>query len=198
MVLAFLITTVIGKECRILYRESFTADQSMFQLEEDKNIYTQKLESLSDAETRSIRDKFFEKIAEKAKKEVGNCDVKTYEKDLNNLTSDGIVPTTQMGYFSIRTRRSKPIILWNSAINTTLLFVLHPDENRILAENNMKIMIKYMQDYCNIFSQPSNALLKPDRIKSILDVFLPNGLLLFMNHALIKQLKTKIEISMAS
>lgn len=198
MVLAFLITTAIGKECRILYKESFAADQSLFELKEDNNNYVQKRGNLTDSDIRRAREKFFEKIAEEAKKEVENCNLKTYERDLNSLTSDGILPNLQIGYFHIRTERSKLIILWNSAINTTFILVLHQDENRILAENNLKLSIKYMQDYCGVFNQPSNCLLKPDRIKAILDIFLPNGLLLFMNHSLVKQLKTKIENSMVS
>lgn len=85
------------------------------------------------------------------------------------------------------------IALWLGAGNTGFSLVCEKSENRLLAENVLKILIRFIQEHVRVLNQPSEARLKSDRIALILSRFLPNGNLLFMNHRVVRQLEKEVE-----
>ncbi|XP_027055129.1 AP-5 complex subunit sigma-1-like [Pocillopora damicornis] len=50
-----------------------------------------------------------------------------------------------------------------------------------------------LQEYCQIILQPSEAILKVDRVVTIIHQFLPNGQLLFMNTRYLRQMEKELE-----
>jgi hypothetical protein len=76
--------------------------------------------------------------------------------------------------------------------------ILQKEENRILAENVLKLLIRYFQEYLRVLNQPAEAALKADRVCLILHKLLPDGALVFMNHRVIRAIERELEILMKS
>lgn len=90
------------------------------------------------------------------------------------------------------------VVVWCGAGNTGFAFVLHRDENRVLAESILKLLIRYFQEYLRVLNQPAEAALKADRVCLILHKILPDGALIFMNHRVVRAIERELEILMKS
>lgn len=66
------------------------------------------------------------------------------------------------------------------------------DENRLQAENVLSIIVKYSHDYI-LEQNMAEILIKGERIASILQLYLPNGQIIFLNNKVIKQLEKQLE-----
>lgn len=67
------------------------------------------------------------------------------------------------------------------------------DENRLVAENILNLIVRNLQEYCQIILQPSEAILKADKVTTILHHFLPEGQLLFMNNRFLRHVEKELE-----
>ena len=68
------------------------------------------------------------------------------------------------------------------------------DENRLQAENVLSIIVKYSHDYIlNLEQNMAEILIKGERIAAILQLYLPNGQVAFLNNKVIKQLEKQLE-----
>lgn len=118
------------------------------------------------------------------------------EDDIQRMGNDDTLPDFEFG--CIRLPEGNPftverIALWLGAGNSGFTLVCEKSENRLLAENVLKILIRFIQEHVRIINQPSEARLKSDKIALILSRFLPNGNLLFMNHRVVRQLEKEVE-----
>ncbi|XP_068706487.1 AP-5 complex subunit sigma-1-like isoform X3 [Montipora foliosa] len=71
--------------------------------------------------------------------------------------------------------------------------ICEKDENRLVAENILNLIIRHLQEYCQIILQPSEAILKADKVTAIIHHFLPEGQLLFMNNRFLRQVEKDLE-----
>ena len=72
--------------------------------------------------------------------------------------------------------------------------ICNQDENQLQAENILSIIVKYSHD-C-ILNQEQNMaeiLTKGEKIATILQLYLPNGQITFLNNKVIKQLEKQLE-----
>ena len=88
--------------------------------------------------------------------------------------------------------------MWLDAGNTGFVLVCHKEENRLTAEQILRHLIKYLQEYIRVINQPAEASLKADKVCLILNSFLPDGALLFLNHRLVRGLEKELEVHMKS
>ena len=121
---------------------------------------------------------------------------RTVEDDIQRMGNDDTLPDFEFG--CIRLPEGNPFLVervafWMGAGNTGFTLVCEKSENRLLAENVLKILIRFIQEHIRVLNQPSEARLKSDKIALILSRFLPNGNLLFMNHRVVRQLEKEVE-----
>lgn len=83
--------------------------------------------------------------------------------------------------------------MWLGAGYTCFTLICEKTENRMLAESVLKTLIRFLQQHVGLLSIPTEACLKPERIAVILDKFLPQGNLIFMNHRVIRQIEKEVE-----
>lgn len=87
------------------------------------------------------------------------------------------------------------VIVWQAVQGTGFCLLCEADENRLLAENVLGLIVKYIQDHVKSAEQPpAEVMLKPDRVTAVIHQFLPNGQLLFLNHRAVKQLEKELEL----
>jgi AP-5 complex subunit sigma-1 len=126
---------------------------------------------------------------------------RTMEEDISRLNNEDTLPEFEMGFLRLPTGepyQTEKISLWQAAANCCFTFVLERHENRSVAENVLKRLIGFFQEHFRVLNQPSEAMLKVDRVDLILDKYLPGGQLLFMNNKYSRQLEKQIEQIMKS
>ncbi|XP_064646155.1 AP-5 complex subunit sigma-1-like [Lineus longissimus] len=126
---------------------------------------------------------------------------RTVEEDLSRLNNEDVLPEFEMGFLRLpagEPYQTEKLSLWLAAANCCFSFVLEGHENMTIAEIVLKRLIGFLQEHLRVISQPSEAMLKVDRVDLILDKYLPGGQLLFMNHRLSRQLERQIEQVMKS
>lgn len=85
------------------------------------------------------------------------------------------------------------MVLWRGLANCGFALICEKDENRLVAENILNLIIRHLQEYCQIILQPSEAILKADKVTAIIHHFLPEGQLLFMNNRFLRQVEKDLE-----
>ncbi|XP_068706485.1 AP-5 complex subunit sigma-1-like isoform X1 [Montipora foliosa] len=85
------------------------------------------------------------------------------------------------------------VVLWRGLANSGFALICEKDENRLVAENILNLIIRHLQEYCQIILQPSEAILKADKVTAIIHHFLPEGQLLFMNNRFLRQVEKDLE-----
>lgn len=145
----------------------------------------------------------------------------SYEPELLSLQNEGILPEFELGFFRtpplIEARREElvsgrppqdsshgpppgsqqlkkdKVVVWLGALNLGFALVVEKIENRMLAENVLKLLIRYLHEHVKIFTQPSEAILKADQVALVIRQFLPGGVLLPMNHRVIRQFERELD-----
>ena len=126
---------------------------------------------------------------------------RTIEDDIQALNQEDQLPEFELGFFRLKAGQpftDDKVVVWFGAGNTGFTLILHKEENRILAENVLKLLIRYFQEYLRVLNQPAEAALKADRVCLILHKLLPDGALVFMNHRVIRAIERELEILMKS
>ena len=208
MVYAFMIQTVQPGTCRILYSNTYIPEcdppKCAVQVGDDRGFSAEDPGSSA----RQQRKERLQAIAEEIQSEYGfrvATSNRSYELELQTLLSEGTLPEFEIGFFRLSPElddvcptKNEKVVVWLAALNSAFSLVCGMNENRVLAENVLKLLIKYLQDYCRILGEPNVALTKPDRVALIEHQFLPKGKLLFMNHRVIRQFNKELEIKMKS
>lgn len=122
---------------------------------------------------------------------------RSIEEEMQALNQDDQLPEFELGF--LRLAKDKPFftekcVVWLGAGNSGFTLICHKEENRVLAENVLKLLIRYLQEYLRVLNQPAEAALKADRVCLVTQKFLPDGSLTFMNHRVIRSLERELEI----
>ena len=72
----------------------------------------------------------------------------------------------------------------------------HKEENRLTAENVLRLLIRYLQEYIRVINQPAEAALKADKVCVVINTLLPDGALIIMNHRVVRGLEKELEVLM--
>ena len=206
MVYAFMIQTVLPGPCRVLYSNTYIPDHVASSTKDKQGDNTEPDGDC--ANVRATRKERLLSVAEEIQSEYGfrvATSNRSYDMELQTMLSEGTLPDFEIGFFrlspdseDICTSNEEKVVVWLAALNCAFSLICDENENRIVAENVLKLLIKYLQDYCRILGEPNNAFRRPDRVALIENQFLPNGKLLFMNHRVIRQFEKELEIKMKS
>ncbi|EDV20351.1 uncharacterized protein TRIADDRAFT_61078 [Trichoplax adhaerens] len=93
---------------------------------------------------------------------------------------------------------SEKAILWLGRDNNGFALVCDTHENRMLAENTLRLLCKFLQPHIKNTSQGTEPVLLVDRIAAIVNRFLPNGQLLFLNHRIIRHFEKELEMLLSA
>jgi len=118
-------------------------------------------------------------------------------EDLSGLSStDELLSHLKTGVFRLSPGnpfKVERVVLWKGLANCGFALICEKDENRLVAENILNVIIRQLQEYCQIILQPSEAILKADKVSAITHQFLPGGQLLFMNNRFLRQVEKELE-----
>ncbi|XP_043556886.1 AP-5 complex subunit sigma-1 [Chiloscyllium plagiosum] len=86
-------------------------------------------------------------------------------------------------------------VVWAAVLSLGFALICDPHENLMLAENTLKMIVKYFMQHLNLLVQGNDVVLKTDRIEAILNTFLPHGQLMFLNCCFIQSLEKELNAS---
>ncbi|XP_060075516.1 AP-5 complex subunit sigma-1-like [Ylistrum balloti] len=187
MVNAFIIHTLLPGPCRVLY-------QQVYHVAEIDTTATKS----SDSDFRILRKQKIQEVASEVHSEyqfrraVSN---RTVEQDLQRLNNEDTLPEMEHGFLRLPAMDSM-IAVWQGTGNTCCTLVCSETENRMLAENVLKLLLRFLQEHLRLLHQPVEVVNKPDKVAIVLNRFLPNGQLLFMNHRMVRQLEKEMDTLM--
>lgn len=88
------------------------------------------------------------------------------------------------------------VVIWLGVLSLGFALVCDPHENLALAENTLRLLVKYLKEHLKLLVQSNDIVLKTDRIEAILNTFLPHGQLMFVNCCFIQSLEKELNASM--
>ncbi|XP_030046844.1 AP-5 complex subunit sigma-1 [Microcaecilia unicolor] len=88
-------------------------------------------------------------------------------------------------------------VLWLGVLSLGFVLICDMYDNLTLAEDTLRLIVKYLIEHLRLLSQGSDVILKADKTETILNTFLPHGQLLFLNHQFILALEKEMNSSMA-
>ncbi|KAH9520446.1 AP-5 complex subunit sigma-1 [Bulinus truncatus] len=116
------------------------------------------------------------------------------EADVQLLNGDSPVPEIDTGHFKLYKHdpfTDDMCVIWTSVCGVILSFVCYTHENRLQAQSVLRLLVRQL--YLRNILQPTEILAKPDKVYLLLTKFLPEGILLFMNHRLIRQFEREVD-----
>ncbi|XP_013389295.2 AP-5 complex subunit sigma-1-like [Lingula anatina] len=194
MVYAFIIHTVSPGTCRIIYSSSFGQEIQIIDTQRENDP------AKHGSDLRTERKQNLHRVAQLVQSEFAFRRVvtgKTLDDDLLKLNNEGTLPEFELGYIRLPVDepfQNEKIVVWMAAVNCGFTMICEKNENRSLAENVLKLLIRYLQEHLRILNQPTEAMTKVDKIAVVLDIFLPSGQLLFMNRRLVRQFEKDLEL----
>lgn len=207
MVRAFLIHTVRSGLCKVLYSRCYGQESPVF--DDKSNVGTVLFRPLdktysdhydTDSEIAyRLKTEQLQYTAEKVQESYQfriSTNGRSLEVDLARLNNDGTLPDLELGFLLLADdifNKSK-VVVWLAAINCGFTMICDIDDNRQTTETVLRLLVKFMQKYCDVLTKPSDILAKADKITMVVDAFLPSGQLVIMNHRLVRQLEKELEI----
>lgn len=204
MVYAFMIQTLGTGPCKLLFTQVWGPDKLV---QEPGSISEES--SKDDATPKHCKKKTqLTAVAHRVQEEYELRKAVSPNKDSDYewqaLTTEGRLPEFEVGFFRLLSKSRcdsgifdhDKVVLWMGAVSCGFSLVLWRDENRIAAESMLKKLVRHLHDYCRILTQPTDAILKPDLIVTVVNTFLPNGKILIANHRLIRQLEKDLDTKM--
>ncbi|XP_076102465.1 AP-5 complex subunit sigma-1-like [Mytilus galloprovincialis] len=185
MVHAFLIHTLIPGSTKLLYHQIYAQDSQLRHVS-DNGVIGERKRCLVECAAQVHSEYQFRRAI------LG----RSVEDDVQRIHSEDTLPEFELGY--TRLEKDSPfntekIAVWLGAGYTCFTLICEKTENRMLAETVLKTLIRFLQQHVGLLTSPTEACTKPERISVILDKFLPQGNLLFMNHRVIRQLEKETE-----
>ncbi|OWF34563.1 AP-5 complex subunit sigma-1-like [Mizuhopecten yessoensis] len=187
MVNAFIIHTLLPGPCRVLY-------QQVYDVEQRDTTGTKS----SDSDLRFLRKQKVQEVASEVHSEYQfrrAVSSRTVEQDMQRLSNEDTLPEMEQGFLRLP-EMDNMIAVWQGTGNTCCTLVCYETENRMLAENVLKILIRFLQEHLRLLHQPIEVANKPDKVAIVLNRFLPGGQLLFMNHRMVRQLEKEMDTLM--
>ncbi|KAJ8317598.1 hypothetical protein KUTeg_005502 [Tegillarca granosa] len=175
MVYAFIIHTLLPGTCKVLYYRVYGNEYD----NENNN---------SDTEVRLTRKDDIHDIASQVHSEYQfRCAAvhRSVDDDIQRLGNEDTLPEFELGFLRIpdgSAFKHEKIVVWMGIGNTGFTLICEKTENRMLAENVLRTVIRFLQEHLRLLNQPLEAALKSDKVALVLSRFLPDGNLLFMNH----------------
>ncbi|XP_069061188.1 AP-5 complex subunit sigma-1 isoform X1 [Pleurodeles waltl] len=83
-------------------------------------------------------------------------------------------------------------VLWMGVLSIGFALICDADENLVLAENTLRMLVRFLVDALKLLNQSSDVVLKADKAEILLNTFLPHGQLLFLNHQFIQSLEKEL------
>ncbi|XP_078382761.1 AP-5 complex subunit sigma-1-like isoform X4 [Oculina patagonica] len=175
MVYAFLVHSLVPGPCRVLYSSSF--------------VHESPPDGVASEDERARRKEQLLQVAQRVQSEYSF----RYVASGNDSQEDfsGLSSTDELS--SGNPYQVERVVLWKGLANSGFTLVCEKDENRLIAENILDLIIRHLQEYCQIILNPSEAILKVDKVAAIIHQFLPNGQLLFMNNRYLRQVEKELE-----
>ncbi|XP_033756895.1 AP-5 complex subunit sigma-1-like [Pecten maximus] len=187
MVNAFIIHTLLPGPCRVLYQQVYGV------------VKRDTTETRSaDSDLRTVRKQTIQEVASEVHSEyqfrraVSN---RTVEQDMQRLSNEDTLPEMEQGFLRLPETDNK-IAVWQGTGNTCCTLVCNETENRMLAENVLKLLLRFLQEHLRLIHQPVEVVNKPDKVAIVINRFLPSGQLLFMNHRMVRQLEKEMDTMM--
>ncbi|ESO85132.1 hypothetical protein LOTGIDRAFT_196130 [Lottia gigantea] len=188
MVYAFIINTILPGIPRLLYYDIFGQD----------GVADDSLDITADVLT-SIRKSQIQQVFERVHSEYQfrrSFSGRSVEDDVLKLINDDTLPEFDTGFFRLRAGevfQKDRYVIWLAAGYTAFSFVCEKYENRLVAESILKHLIRYLQEHVRVLTQPSETGLRSERVGVVVNTFLPQGNLLFLNNRLIRQLEKEVD-----
>ncbi|XP_078382759.1 AP-5 complex subunit sigma-1-like isoform X2 [Oculina patagonica] len=186
MVYAFLVHSLVPGPCRVLYSSSF--------------VHESPPDGVASEDERARRKEQLLQVAQRVQSEYSFRYVASgndSQEDFSGLSStDELLSNLKAGVFRLSSGNPyqvERVVLWKGLANSGFTLVCEKDENRLIAENILDLIIRHLQEYCQIILNPSEAILKVDKVAAIIHQFLPNGQLLFMNNRYLRQVEKELE-----
>ncbi|KAL3863808.1 hypothetical protein ACJMK2_005539 [Sinanodonta woodiana] len=188
MVYAFIIHTLLPGPCKVLFYQIYGQDECdlKHEVQQPSDLKATRKTQIEQAANQVHSEYQFRRAVEN----------RTVEEDIQTLANEDTLPEFELGFISLLEGEpfAKPrIAVWLGAGNTGFTLVCHETENRVLAENVLRLIIRCLQEHVRILSQPAEAFLKVDKVCLVLSCFLPEGSLIFMNHRVIRGLEKELE-----
>lgn len=188
MVYGFLIHSLSPGPCRVLFSSTFVHEALPDGLTIHDERASKKLQLLQVAQ-RVQSEYSFRYVA------AGSSNGGTQELS-GLLSTEEILSHMKAGVFRLSPGNPfqvERVVLWKGSTNCGFALICERDENRLVAENILNLIVRNLQEYCQIILQPSEAILKADKVTTILHHFLPEGQLLFMNNRFLRHVEKELE-----
>lgn len=210
MVYGFIIHSLLPGTCRVLYscvfgQESQHTDTDNWQ-SEGVDLHSQSTDLKgawqSTAQPRTQRKHQFLRVSQEVQSEYNfrtAVSSRSYDQDMQNLMNEGKLPDFEIGFLHLANDEvfcEEKIAVWMGALNCGFTLICEKIENRAVAECILKLLIKNLHEHCKVLTQPTDIVLRPDRIATVLQQILPAGRLLPMNHRMVRGLEKSLEIKM--
>lgn len=198
MVYAFIVHTLLPPVPKILYSCTFGFERFDGDVGKD---------SESDGRVRSVRKEQVVQVAEEIQSQYNfrtSVTGRTYEADVQVLQNEGTLPELELGFVRFpgggkacgdeTSYHQAKTAVWVGALNCAFVMLCNAHENRALAENVLKVLVKHLHEHCRVFHHPTDVPNKVDRVALVLSQFLPGGQLLVMNHRLLRQFEKELDV----
>uniref|UniRef100_UPI00398F3F9D AP-5 complex subunit sigma-1 n=1 Tax=Pristiophorus japonicus TaxID=55135 RepID=UPI00398F3F9D len=86
-------------------------------------------------------------------------------------------------------------VVWMAVLSLGFALICDPCENLMLAENTLRLLVKYFTEHLRLLVHSNDVVLKTDRIEAIVNTFLPHGQLMFINCCFIQSLEKELNAS---
>ncbi|XP_074052152.1 AP-5 complex subunit sigma-1 isoform X2 [Macrotis lagotis] len=121
--------------------------------------------------------------------------------DLLPQSSDEPIPLHDAPSGVFRLRPGDPfqeakVVVWLGFLSLGCALVCEPHENLLLAESTLCLLSRLLLDHLKLLSSSSDILLRADRVEIILNHFLPQGQLLFLNDQFVQGLEKELSASL--
>ncbi|XP_054766460.2 AP-5 complex subunit sigma-1-like [Lytechinus pictus] len=195
MVYAFIIHTLPPDTCRVLFSCTFGFENAKL---DERSIENEGAVT----EMRTLRKEQMALVARQVQSEFSFqkavSERVTYSDGLSS-GQDDLLRDAELGMFRLAAGdpfKTEKIAVWLGVGKTGFILVCETHENRLQVENQLRLLVKNLQEHVKAVRQPTEVLEKGDRVMEVLHHFLPSGRIIFMNHALIKQTEKELDIAM--
>ena len=218
MVLAFIITTLTGESPLLLYYQVY-GQIVQIQASGDTGSHENGKRSMdreANERQRQLVKQHVLRVSEQVhseyqfRRETNNL---TPEEDIQRLNNDDTLPEFEVGHFRVQ----KPVfnsgtssenltqdsaagnfhhVTWMGAALTGFVLLCDSCENRNVAGQVLRLLVRFLQEHVRVLSQPSEIMNRVERVAEVLERVLPDGNLLFMNHRAVRQIEKELETVM--
>ncbi|XP_069488356.1 AP-5 complex subunit sigma-1 [Ambystoma mexicanum] len=178
--------------CRVLYSRTFSSEVFDDQAEDQRE---------DDPEKERLRRK--EQILTVARQVQSSCMLLRQASGKPVVDAAPPLPTEEA--FSLRDAdygvfglapgdpfTERKIVVWMGVLSLGFALICDAEENLMLAESTLRMLVKFLLDALKLLNQSSDIVLKADKAEILLNMFLPHGQLLFLNHQFVQALEKEL------